>query len=160
MSAAAGQDEGGSISFGRSPRSSRSVLYFEEKVLWAEAFATAYQHFNSLPVFATLSPYRRYHTRLVRHRLYLLATALQSKTPLPQDSLATRLIPAGTMQHDALVLTSRVAKEPGGEAIIKSPYFLQVWSHLLCVTSWRIHINAIEEAVGELLGVLEDDDYL
>lgn len=43
----------------------------------------------------------------------MLTTALQSKTPLPQDSLASRFVPTGIVQHDILVLTQRLTKEPG-----------------------------------------------
>lgn len=44
----------------------------------------------------------------------MLTTALQSKTPLPQDSLSTRFVPSGIVQHDILVLTQRLINEPGG----------------------------------------------
>ena len=135
-----------------------------------------------LPIFTVLAPYRRLHNLVAKQRLYILTTALRSKTPLPQDSLAARLISVGTVHHDALVLTSRLVKEPGklscfqlsrgyhhclsltlskgGKQMVNSLAFLKALSYLLCATTWRVQIDALEEATGELLGVLEDDELL
>lgn len=116
--------------------------------------------FSTLPIFSDMAPYRRFHNRLTRHRLYILSTALQSKSPLPQDSLKTRFVPIGQVQHDALVLTSRLAQSVEGREVINSLTFLKVWSYLLCATTWRNQLDAIEDAIGDLLGVLEDDELL
>lgn len=74
--------------------------------------------FFSIPTFSPIASYRRLHNRLNKHRLYMLTTALQSKTPLPQDSLATRFVPTGVVQHDILVLTQRLTREPGKFAFL------------------------------------------
>lgn len=63
--------------------------------------------------FSPLNPYRRFHNRVTKHRLYLLSTALQSKTPLPQDSLASTITSMRAVHHDALVLSTRLARQPG-----------------------------------------------
>lgn len=111
----------------------------------------------AVPVLQRLSPYRRFHNRLTRHRIFMLATALHSKTPLLQDSLSSRLIPAGQIHHDALVLTARIAQQDNGAEVLHSLAFLRAWSYLLSVASFRVHLQTIEDAVGELLGVYEDD---
>lgn len=56
----------------------------------------------------------------------MLTTALQSKTPLPQDSLSTRFVPTGIVQHDILVLTQRLTKEPGES--IKEYQSEKIWN--------------------------------
>lgn len=43
---------------------------------------------------------------------------------------------------------------------MRSPAFLRVWSYLLCVASWKQHLDSMEEAIAGLLGVLEDDELL
>lgn len=48
----------------------------------------------------------------------------------------------------------------GGREIIRSSAFLRLLSYMLAVGQWRHHVNAIEEAVGDLLGVWEDDEFL
>lgn len=48
----------------------------------------------------------------------------------------------------------------GGQDIIRSSAFLRLLSYMLAVGQWRHHVNAIEEAVGDLLGVWEDDEFL
>ena len=114
-----------------------------------------------LPVFRPMAAYRRFHNRLTKHRLYMLTTALQSKTPLPQDSLRDRYIPIETVRHDMLVLTSRLAAQPGGEDAIRSTSFLRMLSYLLAMANAaRTQIDVIEEAVGGLLGVLEEEEFL
>lgn len=113
-----------------------------------------------IPHFEPMGAYRRFHTRLMKHRFYVLTTALHSKTPLPQDSLRTRFAPVEVVRHDILVLTSRLVKQPNGEEAIRSTAFLRILSYMLAVANWRTHIDTIEEAVGGLLGVLEDDELL
>lgn len=115
---------------------------------------------GTIPHFEPMGAYRRFHTRLMKHRFYVLTTALHSKTPLPQDSLRTRFAPVEVVRHDILVLTSRLVKQPNGEEAIRSTAFLRILSYMLAVANWRTHIDTIEEAVGGLLGVLEDDELL
>jgi hypothetical protein len=116
---------------------------------------------QTLPVFSPMASYRRLHNRLTKHRLYMLTTALQSKTPLPQDSLRDRYIPIETVRHDMLVLASRLVSQPGGEEAIRSTSFLRMLSYLLAMANAaRTQIDVIEEAVGGLLGVLEEEEFL
>lgn len=116
---------------------------------------------QTLAVFGPMAAYRRFHNRLTKHRLYMLTTALQSKTPLPQDSLRDRYIPIETVRHDMLVLTSRLSAQPGGEEAIRSTNFLRMLSYLLAMAAAaRTQLDVIEEAVGGLLGVLEEEEFL
>lgn len=83
---------------------------------WArltKGFTPELSVFWGIPTFMPMASYRRMHNRLTKHRLYMLTTALQSKTPLPQDSLSTRFVPTGIIQHDILVLAQRLIKEEG-----------------------------------------------
>lgn len=116
---------------------------------------------QTLSVFAPMAAYRRFHNRLTKHRMYMLTTALQSKTPLPQDSLRDRYTPIETVRHDMLVLASRLSAQPGGEDAIRSTSFLRMLSYLLAMANAaRTQIDVIEEAVGGLLGVLEEEEFL
>lgn len=93
----------------------------------------------------------------MRHRLYALTTALHSKTALLQDLPSNRLVSVGQIHHDAVVMTTRIARSPGGAAKIRSLPFLRSWSYLLSVSSLRQNMDMLEDAVGDLLGVYEDD---
>jgi hypothetical protein len=127
---------------------------------------------------AILSPYRRRSTRVTKTGLYLCATSLMSKTPLPHDSIFTQQL-LNHLVHDALVLSSRLIRTDEGAEAVKSgmslgeldslrflilcsiyPYldsFTRYWFYIISVGGIQTQIKRIEVACKQLYGELEDD---
>ena len=60
------------------------------------------------------------------------------------------------MQHDALVLTHRMAEDEEGRALIESEGFLRWWFYLMSMTSVAFHLHNIEDDIRDLWGRVSD----
>ncbi|KAF8507686.1 hypothetical protein BU17DRAFT_57210 [Hysterangium stoloniferum] len=84
-----------------------------------------------------LSPYRARNTRILKAELYLIASSIQAKAPLPHFT------PGGMMTkreranfvHDCLLLSARFAKTEEGKVSIRSREFMRYMSFILCSTA-------------------------
>ncbi|KAH8929027.1 hypothetical protein BT69DRAFT_1276681 [Atractiella rhizophila] len=106
-----------------------------------------------------LSPYRRRNIRLLRGAFYAITTSLTSKIPLPSELPKTKeVLPA--FIHDALVLSSRIAKTDEGKELVRSEEFTRYWFYLLSATSIGFQLEEMEAAMKAMYGELEDDPNL
>ncbi|KAI5481791.1 hypothetical protein MNV49_000068 [Pseudohyphozyma bogoriensis] len=73
-----------------------------------------------------LSGYRLQAKRFTRALMYICATSIATKLPLPSElpSMASTTI---SIQHDAMVLSHRLTQTADGMAILQSHGFLQYW---------------------------------
>ncbi|KAF8585693.1 hypothetical protein K439DRAFT_1660110 [Ramaria rubella] len=110
-------------------------------------------HFVSI-----LIPYRARHLRLMKTQLYLVASSLQSKAPLPQVTPLSMLSNKDRADfiHDCLVLSARFAKTEEGRRSIRSREFMRYVSFLLCSTAITEPVKVMEAASKELYGELEN----
>ncbi|KAG8869598.1 hypothetical protein FRC20_001182 [Serendipita sp. 405] len=105
---------------------------------------------------AVLSPYRRRATRINKTGLYLCAMSLMSKSPLPHDSVFTQHL-LNHFVHDALLISSRLAKSEEGARAIRSDSFTRYWFYLISVSGLFTQLKRIDTACKALFGELEDD---
>ncbi|KAF8591763.1 hypothetical protein K439DRAFT_1326105 [Ramaria rubella] len=105
-----------------------------------------------------LIPYRARHLRLMKNQLYLVASSLQSKAPLPHVTPLSMMSDKDRADfiHDCLVLSARFAETEEGRRSIRSREFMRYVSFLLCSTAIIEPVTAMEVASKELYGELED----
>ncbi|GAB1520598.1 hypothetical protein RhiTH_003678 [Rhizoctonia solani] len=97
---------------------------------------------------SVLSPYRRRFTRTIKTSFYLVASSLANKawvTDWQADFI-----------HDALVLSTRMARSETGANSVKSEEFSRYWYYLLTVSTIGEQLKEMEAACKELFGELED----
>jgi len=117
-----------------------------------------FEEFILVHFASALAPYRARSTRLLKGELYLIASSLQSKAPLPQFTPAKILTKTARANfiHDCLVLCAQFAKTEPGRASIRSQEFLRYMSHTLCSAAIIGTLFDMEEASKELFGELEE----
>ncbi|KAF8600286.1 hypothetical protein BDV93DRAFT_476704 [Ceratobasidium sp. AG-I] len=104
---------------------------------------------------SVLSPYRRRFTRTIKTSFYLVASSLSNKFPLPHDIEGTvDMLP--DFLHDALVLSTRIARTEAGAANVRSGEFSRYWYYLLSISTIGEQLKEMEMACKELFGELED----
>ncbi|KAF8716570.1 hypothetical protein RHS02_09900, partial [Rhizoctonia solani] len=96
---------------------------------------------------SVLSPYRRRFTRTIKTSFYLF--------PLPHDIQGVTDWQADFI-HDALVLSTRMARSETGANSVKSEEFSRYWYYLLTVSTIGEQLKEMEAACKELFGELED----
>ncbi|KIJ47171.1 hypothetical protein M422DRAFT_28858 [Sphaerobolus stellatus SS14] len=128
----------------REARAALDTQPFEEFIL---------VHFSSI-----LAPYRARNVRIMRTQLYLIASSIQAKAPLPQFTPGNILTnrARANMIHDYLVLSARFSKTEQGRVSIRSREFMRFMSHVLCSTAIIQPLLDMEEASKELFGKLEE----
>ncbi|ELU44412.1 hypothetical protein AG1IA_01553 [Rhizoctonia solani AG-1 IA] len=104
---------------------------------------------------SVLSPYRRRFTRTIKTSFYLVASSLANKFPLPHDIQGVTDWQADFI-HDALVLSTRMARSETGANSVKSEEFSRYWYYLLTVSTIGEQLKEMEAACKELFGELED----
>lgn len=102
-----------------------------------------------------LSPYRRQTKRFSRALFYLVASSLSTKTPLPHELPSLRTT-AKAIQHDAILLSRRLAKQPNGREIIQSNSFLRYFFYLVSYSSVSFQLEQMETDLRILFGEVED----
>ncbi|KAG8830689.1 hypothetical protein FRC17_004437 [Serendipita sp. 399] len=105
---------------------------------------------------AVLSPYRRRATRINKTGLYLCAMSLMSKSPLPHESIFTQHL-LNHFVHDALLISSKLARSKEGAKAIRSDSFTRYWFYLISVSGIPTQLRSIDTACKSLFGELEDD---
>ncbi|KAG8699562.1 hypothetical protein FRC09_006545 [Ceratobasidium sp. 395] len=104
---------------------------------------------------SVLSPYRRRFTRTIKTSFYLVASSLANKFPLPHDIQGTvDMLP--DFVHDALILSTRMARTEAGAGSVRSGEFSRYWYYLLSVSTIGEQLKEMEMACKELFGELED----
>ncbi|QRV92200.1 fusaric acid resistance-like protein [Ceratobasidium sp. AG-Ba] len=104
---------------------------------------------------SVLSPYRRRFTRTIKTSFYLVASSLANKFPLPHDIQGTvDMLP--DFVHDALVLSTRMARTEMGAGSVRGGEFSRYWYYLLSVSTIGEQLKEMEMACKELFGELED----
>ncbi|KAG8699563.1 hypothetical protein FRC09_006546, partial [Ceratobasidium sp. 395] len=104
---------------------------------------------------SVLSPYRRRFTRTIKTSFYLVASSLANKFPLPHDIQGTvDMLP--DFVHDALILSTRMARTEAGARSVRSGEFSRYWYYLLSVSTIGEQLKEMEMACKELFGELED----
>ncbi|KAG8700245.1 hypothetical protein FRC09_006090 [Ceratobasidium sp. 395] len=124
---------------------------------------------------SVLSPYRRRFTRTIKTSFYLVASSLANKVfshvpraliqprtdcyweqfPLPHDIQGTvDMLP--DFVHDALILSTRMARTEAGAGSVRSGEFSRYWYYLLSVSTIGEQLKEMEMACKELFGELED----
>ncbi|KIM23580.1 hypothetical protein M408DRAFT_253625 [Serendipita vermifera MAFF 305830] len=107
-----------------------------------------------------LSPYRRRASRITKTNLYLCATSLMSKSPLPHDSDFSQVL-LNQFVHDALLLSSRLVRtEQGARAIREGDDFTRYWFYLISVSGIQTQIRRINMATKQWFGELEDNPWI
>ncbi|CAE6533569.1 unnamed protein product [Rhizoctonia solani] len=104
---------------------------------------------------SVLSPYRRRFTRTIKTSFYLVASSLANKFPLPHDIQGVSDWQADFI-HDALVLSTRMARTETGVNSVRSDNFSRYWYYLLTVSTIGEQLKEMEMACKELFGELED----
>ncbi|KAH7337158.1 hypothetical protein B0J17DRAFT_666475 [Rhizoctonia solani] len=104
---------------------------------------------------SVLSPYRRRFTRTIKTSFYLVASSLANKFPLPHDIQGLADWQADFI-HDALVLSTRMARTETGANSVRSGEFSRYWYYLLTVSTIGEQLKEMEMACKELFGELED----
>ncbi|KAL5632771.1 hypothetical protein ACGC1H_005649 [Rhizoctonia solani] len=104
---------------------------------------------------SVLSPYRRRFTRTIKTSFYLVASSLANKFPLPHDIQGVTDWQADFI-HDALVLSTRMARTETGANSVRSDNFSRYWYYLLTVSTIGEQLKEMEMACKELFGELED----
>ncbi|KZO91191.1 hypothetical protein CALVIDRAFT_602427 [Calocera viscosa TUFC12733] len=111
--------------------------------------------FVSQQFVSILSPFRRQCYTVTKTSLYLAATSMASKIPLPLETPNPgRLV--SDLVHDALLISFRYAKTEEGREIVQSGDFARYWFFLLVNMSALQHVADIEDACREIYGTFED----
>ena len=100
----------------------------------------------SVNFIRVLAPYRRRNTQILQLALFLIASSVTAKSPLPRETPA-ELENAGqtaNLMHDILVLASRHARTQEGMDTIRSGDFTRYFHYLVCITSIAEHIKVCE----------------
>ncbi|KAF8749522.1 hypothetical protein RHS01_09997 [Rhizoctonia solani] len=107
---------------------------------------------------SVLSPYRRRFTRTIKTSFYLVASSLANKAcPNAHLSSFSRVTDwQADFIHDALVLSTRMARSETGANSVKSEEFSRYWYYLLTVSTIGEQLKEMEAACKELFGELED----
>ncbi|KAG8934607.1 hypothetical protein FRC01_001708 [Tulasnella sp. 417] len=106
---------------------------------------------------APLSPYRRRSARMSKTCLALSAASLATKMPLSSDIPRhewNTFLP--DFLHDALVLSHRFAKTPGGQKAVQCGEFTRYWFYVLNITSIYPQLREIQDVCQLLFGKLEE----
>jgi len=119
-----------------------------------------------------LSPYRREAHRTSKISLYLSATSMLSRSPLPYDTVDVGRHLQDFIE-DAVIISARLAATEEGARAVKegaslnsaiSPELLSItdsftrfWFYILCVGDMPRHHREIELVCKEMFGRLEDD---
>ncbi|GAA6036661.1 hypothetical protein JCM8097_001282 [Rhodosporidiobolus ruineniae] len=120
-----------------------------------EGFSPAIRkHFSDI-----LVPYRKQGRRVIRALFYLTATSLSTKQPLPSE-LPSMVATARHIQHDAMVLSGRLAKTEAGREILQSQVFLRYWFYLVAYSSIAYLLEGLEPELRELFGTVEDSPFV
>ncbi|KAK4052886.1 hypothetical protein OIO90_004162 [Microbotryomycetes sp. JL221] len=106
-----------------------------------------------------LAPYRKQSKRFTRALFYLVSTSLATKSPLPHD-LPTMLTAARNIQHDALVLSRRLAETPQGLSLVKSTPFLRYFFYMVAYSGVSYNLEAMEVELREMLGTVEESPFV
>ncbi|CAE6476603.1 unnamed protein product [Rhizoctonia solani] len=116
---------------------------------------TPFDEFIIDEFISVLSPYRRRFTRTIKTSFYLVASSLANKFPLPHDIQGVSDWQADFI-HDALVLSTRMARTETGANSVRSGEFSRYWYYLLTVSTIGEQLKEMEMACKELFGELED----
>ncbi|CAE6534018.1 unnamed protein product [Rhizoctonia solani] len=116
---------------------------------------TPFDEFIVEEFISVLSPYRRRFTRTIKTSFYLVASSLANKFPLPHDIQGVADWQADFI-HDALVLSTRMARTETGANSVRSGDFSRYWYYLLTVMTIGEQLKEMEMACKELFGELED----
>lgn len=122
-----------------------------------------------------LSPYRRQAQLTAKVSLYLSATSLLSKSPLPHDAITVDRHLQDFIE-DAVIVSARMATAEKGATAIKEgkhnsrelfvggslssafvDSFTRFWFYILCVGDIPRHLKEIELVCKDMFGNLEDD---
>jgi len=105
-----------------------------------------------------LAPYRARNTRILKAELYLIASSIQVKAPLPHFTPGGMVTNRGRANfvHDCLLLSARFAKTEEGKVSIRSREFMRYMSFILCSTAIIEPLMDMEGATKELFGELEN----
>ncbi|GAA5925622.1 hypothetical protein JCM10213_008838 [Rhodosporidiobolus nylandii] len=113
------------------------------------------RHFSDV-----LVPYRKQGKRFSRALFFLTATSLSTKMPLPSD-LPSMSSVTRNIQHDALVLTHRLARTDEGRELLHSQVFLRYWHFLVSFSSIAYVLEGmVEPELRELFGYVEDSPFV
>jgi hypothetical protein len=125
-----------------------------------------------------LSPYRRQAQLTAKLSLYLSATSLLSKSPLPHDAIIVDKHLQDFIE-DAVIVSARIATSEEGATAVKEgkhnscqslqgeslssaflDSFTRFWFYILCVGDIPRHLKEIELVCKDMCGSLEDDPKL
>ncbi|KAK4055132.1 hypothetical protein OIV83_000412 [Microbotryomycetes sp. JL201] len=106
-----------------------------------------------------LAPYRRQSKRFTRALFFLVSTSLATKAPLPHD-LPTMLTAARNIQHDALVLSKRMAETHEGKEVVRSQGFLRYWFYVVSMSGISYTLESMETELRSLLGTVEESPFV
>ncbi|EJU01760.1 hypothetical protein DACRYDRAFT_116219 [Dacryopinax primogenitus] len=104
---------------------------------------------------STLSPYRRSMFTLTKTSLFLVATSVASKIPLPIETPNPGRM-TSDLVHDALLVSTRYTNTEEGRKTVKTGGFARYWFFLLANMSACAHVANIEDACREIYGTFED----
>ncbi|KAF8488906.1 hypothetical protein JB92DRAFT_1405681 [Gautieria morchelliformis] len=116
-----------------------------------------FENFILTNFVSVLAPYRARHILMVKSQLYLIASSLQAKMPLPHSMPVGQLTNRNRAEfiHDCLILSARFSHTEEGKTAIGSREFMRYMSFLLCSTAVTEPLKAMEEASKDLYGELE-----
>ncbi|CAE6445071.1 unnamed protein product [Rhizoctonia solani] len=117
---------------------------------------TPFDEYITEEFISVLSPYRRRFTRTIKNSFYLVASSLANKFPLPHDVQGLLADWQADFIHDALVLSTRMARTETGANSVRSGEFSRYWYYLLTVSTIGEQLKEMEMACKELFGELED----
>ncbi|GAA5972386.1 hypothetical protein JCM11641_002434 [Rhodosporidiobolus odoratus] len=106
-----------------------------------------------------LVPYRRQGKRMSRALFYLTATSLSTKQPLPSE-LPSMVSTTRNIQHDAIVLSHRLAQTEEGRKIVNSQVYLRYWHFLVSFSSIAYFLEGMEADLRDLFGAVEDSPFV
>ncbi|KAI5477284.1 hypothetical protein MNV49_006505 [Pseudohyphozyma bogoriensis] len=106
-----------------------------------------------------LSPYRGQVKRFARSLFFFVSTSLATKTPLPSELPSMGAV-SKAIQHDAFVLSRRIARSEHGQAVIGSQGFVRVWFYLISMASVLYHLENTEPDLRILFGHADDNSHL
>lgn len=106
-----------------------------------------------------LAPYRRQAHMTAKISLYLSATSLLSKTPLPYTTITIDKHLQDFIE-DAVIISSRLASTEVGATAVKEDSFTRFWFYILCVGDMPRHLKEIEMVCKDMFGNLESDPKL
>lgn len=110
-------------------------------------------------IMAVLAPYRANARRYQRALFYLVSTSLATKSPLPHE-LPSLVSASRNIQHDALVLSSRLAKTPEGMRVLGSSSFRRYWFYVTAYSGVAGTLESMEANLRLLLGELEESPFV